>query len=70
MFSPTLEFLFGVLVIVFGILFSSKDIKTNSLLIFGYLIVWAACLYHIFKLVKRPLIVLLNEKYLQLIPPI
>lgn len=41
--------LFGVLEIIVGILFSSKDIKTNSLLIFGYLLVWGACVYIIFS---------------------
>jgi len=40
--------LLGFFEIVFGILFSSKDIKINSLLVVGYLIVWAACLYVIF----------------------
>ncbi|MDB2439741.1 hypothetical protein N9W89_13595 [Hellea sp.] len=41
--------LFGVIEIVVGILFSSKDIKTNSLLILGYLLVWGACMYIIFS---------------------
>lgn len=40
--------LYGGIEIVFGILFSSKDIKTNSLLALGYLIVWGACLFLIF----------------------
>lgn len=39
----------GVGEIIVGILFSSKDIKTNSLLILGYLLVWGACVYIIFS---------------------
>ena len=38
----------GIDIVVVGILFSSKDIKTNSLLALGYLIVWVACLFLIF----------------------
>ena len=38
----------GIEIVVVGILFSSKDIKTNSLLALGYLIVWGACLFLIF----------------------
>ena len=38
----------GIEIVVVGILFSSKDIKTNSLLALGYLIVWVACLFLIF----------------------
>ena len=41
--------LLGVFEITIGILFSSKDIKTNALLILGYLLVWGACLYIIFS---------------------
>ena len=40
--------LYGGIEIVVGILFSSKDIKTNSLLALGYLIVWGAFLFLIF----------------------
>ena len=36
--------LFGVVEIVASILFWSKDIKINSLIMLGYLLVWVACI--------------------------
>ena len=40
--------LVGVLDIVVAIFISSKDIKTNSLLALGYMIVWAICVSIVF----------------------
>lgn len=41
--------LWGGIEIMAGLLFQSKDIRTNALLAIGYAMTWAACIFLIFK---------------------